>query len=95
MVVLFSMRDVCRLSSIKTTGVHGTGSPVSRYAVSQFHISSLSDAKDSKNMHLALVGKLFNKEVQPVGEFMSKISFSTLLNSATYSCSRATLWNCT
>ncbi|HTS06323.1 MAG TPA: hypothetical protein VMP68_12135 [Candidatus Eisenbacteria bacterium] len=63
---MFAMRGVCRLPSIKTAGVHGTGSPVACYAISQFHISSLSDARGGKNMHPTVMRKPFDKEVQAV-----------------------------
>ena len=64
--VMFAMRDVCRLSFFKTTGVDGAGSPVACYAISQFHISSLSDAGGSKDVPLAIVRELFKKTVQPI-----------------------------
>ena len=63
-MMLFAMRGVRRLPFFKMMGVHGTGSPVVCYAISQFHISSLSDARGSKDVHSAIVRELFKKTVQ-------------------------------
>jgi len=48
------------------TRVHGTGSPVACYAISQFHISSLSDAGGSKNMHSTVLREPPDKMLQPI-----------------------------
>ena len=64
--MMFAMRNVCRLPFFKMTGVHGTGSPVAHYAISQFHISSLSDAGGSMDVHSAIMREPFKMMVQPI-----------------------------
>ena len=45
-------------------GVHGAGSPVTCYVISQYHISNLSDARGGKDVYLVIVRELFKKMVQ-------------------------------